>query len=161
MAEALRDTAAALNSTLELNELLDLVLENVERVVPHDAANVIILQDRLSLTVRWKGYVPDGVTREVLNMVTNVDDYANMVRVIETQEPYIVKNTRTYPGWQADNNLRWIASNICAPIVYQARVLGFLNVDSKVEDFFTEDHARRLWSIRRSGCRGSSEYEAV
>jgi DNA-binding NtrC family response regulator len=36
LAEMLRDTAAALNSTLELDEILTRILENVKRIIPHD-----------------------------------------------------------------------------------------------------------------------------
>ncbi|CAG0931268.1 partial putative diguanylate cyclase DgcE, partial [Planctomycetaceae bacterium] len=36
LAEALRDTAEAMSSTLNLDELLDRLLVNVQRVVPHD-----------------------------------------------------------------------------------------------------------------------------
>ncbi|MCZ7543966.1 MAG: hypothetical protein M5R40_10705 [Anaerolineae bacterium] len=44
LAEALRDTAAALNATLDFNEVIERILTNVGRVVPHDAANVMLIE---------------------------------------------------------------------------------------------------------------------
>ena len=44
MAEALRDTAAALSSTLDMDEVLDLVLRYVGRVVPNENSNIMILE---------------------------------------------------------------------------------------------------------------------
>jgi hypothetical protein len=39
-AEALSDTSAVLNSTLDINKVLDLILTNVGRVVPHDDSDI-------------------------------------------------------------------------------------------------------------------------
>lgn len=57
LAEALRDTIAALNSTLELEEVLDRILDNVGLVVPHDAAAVTLLESGAARVVRERGRV--------------------------------------------------------------------------------------------------------
>ena len=43
--EALRDSLAALTSTLDLDEVLDRVLDNIGRVIPHEAATVMLVED--------------------------------------------------------------------------------------------------------------------
>ena len=43
MAEALRETAAALNSTLNLDEVFDRILTSAVQVVPYDAINIMLL----------------------------------------------------------------------------------------------------------------------
>jgi PAS domain S-box-containing protein len=43
LAEALRDTAAALNSTLDFESVLDLILTNVDRIAPCDCASILLL----------------------------------------------------------------------------------------------------------------------
>jgi len=45
LAEALGDTIAAINSTLDFNEVLDLILAHLERVVPHQAANIALIDE--------------------------------------------------------------------------------------------------------------------
>ena len=45
LAEALRDTAEALSTTHNLDELLDRVLENAHRIVPHDRGIVLLIDD--------------------------------------------------------------------------------------------------------------------
>ncbi|MEO8397670.1 MAG: DUF4118 domain-containing protein, partial [Chloroflexota bacterium] len=42
-AEALRDTAEALTSSLDLTQVLDRILENVGRVTAHDAADIMLI----------------------------------------------------------------------------------------------------------------------
>ncbi|MBZ0304662.1 MAG: response regulator, partial [Anaerolineae bacterium] len=43
-ADALRDIATALNTSLELEEVLNRILQNVQRVVPHDASNIMLIK---------------------------------------------------------------------------------------------------------------------
>src|SRR5688500_18748896 len=56
-AEILRETGLLLNSSLELQVVLDRVLENLVRVVPHDTANIMLLSDDQTLrVVRSRGF---------------------------------------------------------------------------------------------------------
>src|SRR5512141_1160258 len=45
LAEALRDTAQALSTTRNLDELLDRVLEHALRIVPHDWSAILLIDD--------------------------------------------------------------------------------------------------------------------
>jgi hypothetical protein len=56
MAEALRDTAVALNSTLEFSELLDRILQNISNVVPHDSANIMLVEEGIAYTARIRRF---------------------------------------------------------------------------------------------------------
>ncbi|GAG59305.1 unnamed protein product, partial [marine sediment metagenome] len=59
LAEALSDTAAALSGTLEFEEVLDRILVNMEHVVPHDAANIMLVDKGSARIARSKGYISD------------------------------------------------------------------------------------------------------
>ena len=62
LAEALSDTAAALNSTLEFEEVLNRILTNVGRVLPHTAANIMLIEgDGRARIVRGLGYQELGI----------------------------------------------------------------------------------------------------
>ena len=56
LAEALAATAAALTSTLSFDDVLDRILIEVGRVVPHDAARIILVEGGLVRVVRSRGY---------------------------------------------------------------------------------------------------------
>src|SRR6185503_13744428 len=55
-AEALRDTAAALTSTLNLEEVLDRILSNAGRMVQHQMVNIALIESGLTHVVRAQGY---------------------------------------------------------------------------------------------------------
>ena len=52
LAEALRDIATLLNSTLQLDEVLDYILSEIRLVVPHDSANILLLENEQARVVR-------------------------------------------------------------------------------------------------------------
>jgi len=66
LAEALSNSAAALYSTLEFSDVLNLILDNVGLVVPHDAANIMLLEtDKDTVTlVSHRGYIERGAKND-------------------------------------------------------------------------------------------------
>ncbi len=144
LAEALRDTAAALNSTLDFDEVLDRILDNVGRVIPHDTVNLMLLEGDNVRVVRSRGYAQLGIEAWLLEQHFRVSHLANLRRTLDSGQIEIVSDTRTYPGWLDLPETRWIRSHISAPIRARERWLGFLNVDSAVPGFFNATHAARL-----------------
>ncbi len=139
-AEVVCDIAAALNSSLNLEEVLDRILSNVGRVVPHDATNIMLLgRNRTYLTiVRATGYPDLGPT------VLALADFPSLRRQLETKQPMVVSGTRTAAGWIDRLPSRWIRSHLGVPIQDHEHVIGLLNLDSAQPDVFTTDHAERL-----------------
>src|SRR5258708_2150828 len=60
LAEALRDTAILLNSTLQLEQVIERILDNVGRVLPHDAANISLIENGEIRFVGSHGYGDAG-----------------------------------------------------------------------------------------------------
>jgi PAS domain S-box-containing protein len=63
LSDALRDTAAALNSTLHFEEVLDRILENVGRVMPHDVAHIMLIEGDVARIVRRRSNGTPGTCR--------------------------------------------------------------------------------------------------
>jgi len=60
LTDAFSNTAALLTSTLDINEVFDRILINVELVVPHPAANIMLIENDLAVIVRHRGYGEHG-----------------------------------------------------------------------------------------------------
>ena len=144
LAEALRDTAAALNSTLEFDQVLDRILANVGRVVPHDAASIMLVDDEqgIARVARSQGYIERGV--DIGAWRFSVADFVGLRTMIETGQPTIVPDTRADPGWVRRSETDWQRSYIGAPIRVKGQIFGFMNLDSTTPGFFTPIHADRL-----------------
>ena len=150
MAEALRDTAAAMNSTLDFNEVLDRILANIDRVVPTDTANIMLLEDspdgKIARVVRRRGYERISIELDqgvrVLRFL--VRDVANLRNMLETGQPHIIYDTRADPDWVDLPGTRWQRSSLGMPILLHDKAVGFIHLDSGQPNFFNDQHAERL-----------------
>lgn len=147
LAEALRDTAAALSSTLELEKVLDHVLDNLGRVVPHDAANIILLHEDKLRIVRYRGYnqVPLNALRQFARKT--LDEVPTFRQIAETRQPLIINHIESSPLWTPNLSFARIRSYLGVPIILNNEVIGFIDVDSYQPGFFTPTHAERLLSF--------------
>jgi PAS domain S-box-containing protein len=142
LAEALRRAATAVSGTLDLEQILDHILEQVARVIPSDAVNVSLIEGDRSHIVRWRGYEQFG--REVQAISLHLADTPSLRRMKETAKPVTIPDTATDPDWLLVPEVAWVRSYAGAPIRVRDRVIGFLNVDSASPGFFSQADADRL-----------------
>lgn len=144
-AEALAETAAVLNRMLDLDEVLDHILVSLVEIVPHDVADIMLVEDDDIRIVRSRGYEKYGVSKEsVLALRLPINDTPNLLQMAQTQEPLVIADVAAHPEWVETQTDRWIRSYVGAPICVAGVVIGFLNLDSDRPRYFTQAHADRL-----------------
>ncbi len=66
LAEALKNTAAALNSAMSLDEVFDCLLENIGHVVPHDTVDILTVdrtdQARVKRSEGYQKFLPNAIS---------------------------------------------------------------------------------------------------
>lgn len=145
LAESLRDTAAALNSALELDQVLDNILVNVGRVVPHDAAHIMLINDNgEGYIVREHGYAERTGKEKTLAMRLVVMNIPHLCQIVETAQPVIVPDTLAVPEWSQLACAAWARSYAGIPIQYLGAVVGFINLFSVTAGFFSQAHIERM-----------------
>jgi len=144
LAEALHDTAAALNSTLNFSEVLNRILDNVGRVVPHDAADIMLVDSEIAHPIGCRGYAERGVEAWFLAQRFPIAQFHRMRQMIETGQSVLIADVRDYPAWIDLPETRWIHSLISMPIRVKARVVGFLDIISTTPGFFDQTHLARI-----------------
>ena len=146
LAEALRNTAEALTSTLDFDGVLEKILENVGRVVPIDAANIALLDEIGGLQyVRFHGYPPEQIAQikaDTSRFFLQTAPIFN--QVYETGQPIIIPDTHSHPDWIHTKSGGWIRSYANMPIRIKDKVVGFLNLDSRSIGFYTPRHIDNL-----------------
>ncbi len=143
LAEALRDTAAALVSTLDFDQVLERVLTHAGQVVPHDAGTIMLDEQGVARVARSRGYAERGLA-SVSEVRFPIAATSNLRYMSETWRPLVVPDTTSYPGWTDLPETNWIRSYAAAPIKVKGQVVGFINLDSAASGFFTQAHAERL-----------------
>jgi len=146
LAEALTDSTAALNSTLHLNEVFDRILMNVGKVVPHENANIMLVEDGVARVVGSLGYTKPAY-QALVGIRLPVSEMANFLQMSETGEPVIVADTYTQANWVDIPESRWIRSYAGAPIRVKGKTVGFINLNATVPGHFKDAHVKRLQSF--------------
>ena len=146
-AEALRDIAAALNSTLKFDEVLNRIMDNVGRVVPYDVADIMLIENGVARVVCCRGYAERGIEEWILARRFPVSEFANIYRGIINNQPLLISDTRTFFGWVDLPESNWIRSVLEVPIRFEGQVIGFLNLDSALPNFFTPAQSTRLMAF--------------
>lgn len=142
MAEALSDLAATLNSTLDFDEVVDRILDNVGRVVPHDTGDVMLLDDEAAYVIRASGSSTDEHYQQLDTFPLDV--FTNLKNMADKALPIIVEDVQHHKNWIALDGSEWIQSYAGAPICMGDDVIGFLNLYSHTQGFFKQEHAERL-----------------
>jgi two-component system nitrate/nitrite sensor histidine kinase NarX len=145
--QALRDTAVLLTNTLDMDIILDHILANIGRVIPHDAMNIMLLRDEHLQISRAQGYLERGLDIVLFNQRLSLDNSPHVREMQSGQQPILIVDTRQYPGWPEDAERAWVRSYLGTPIVADNQVLGFINLLSSQADFFNEDHLAWLKSF--------------
>jgi signal transduction histidine kinase len=144
LAEALRDIAAVLNSTLQLDEVLDHILEEIQGVVPHDTANIILVEDGKAQVVRQHNSEIQVMAETGFGKSFPVNKLPNLERMRQSRCPVIVEDTHHQPDWIPLPHTAWVRSYLGAPIHRAGQVIGFINLNSAVPGFFGSLQAERL-----------------
>ena len=144
LAGALRDSAAALSRSLDLDEVLDRILVNVRRVVPHEVGNIMLVDDDVLTIVRHHGYEQYGIAQLISNVRYSLANIAHLREMSVTGKPVCIGDTYQDNRWFQISGTEWIRSYIGAPIQWQGETLGFLNLDSDRPNFFTRHQADNL-----------------
>ena len=146
LAEALHNIAHTLSSTLEIDEVLERILQNVGKVIPHDAASVMLLdaEGKIARVVSQHGYERYGLTDWVTTKTLPIAEFPDMLRAAQTRTPQIISDTQAIQDWQIFQETAWIRSHVTVPIQQDGQVIGFLMLESATPGFFQPEQANVL-----------------
>jgi diguanylate cyclase (GGDEF)-like protein/PAS domain S-box-containing protein len=148
LAEALRDTASALNSSRSFDEILERLLDNIRRVLPYDmAAFMLVDAHEIAHVACARGFRESGIHDydKLLHLaVEEIPNYACMVR---TGQALAIPDTHADAGWIKISGLEAFRSYIGAPVLVKGFVVGFLDLFGLEAGFFTQADAGKLQSF--------------
>lgn len=143
LAEALRQVGLALNSTLNFDELLDKLLDQIGLVLRYDTANIMLVhKDEIEIVVT-RGYDPTKVLRQPRHF--HVESRPSLLKMIKTAEPLIIPDTFKAGDLWVDPDLSLhVRSWAGAPIIVEGEVVAFLALNYSEPDFYQPENAARL-----------------
>jgi len=140
-AETLRQAAQALSATLDLQQVFELILSELQKVVPYNSASVQLLKgDRLEI-IGGHGF-PN--LDELLGISFPVNGDNPNRQVVATRAPFIVEDAPTVYGafGEEPHAQAGIRAFLGVPLLFGDRLIGMIALGKRVPGFYIEEHAR-------------------
>lgn len=138
LAEKLSEVTFLLNSTLNLQEVLDKLLKGLKELVPYDSASFFMEENGILNIVKATGFKNMG---EVSKVSINKKDDALFRKIYETNIPLTVSNVKNDPRFTHYMSHRNIESWMGIPIIFKSKIIGILTLDSTKENIYTKYHS--------------------
>lgn len=123
-AETLRQVNRALSQSLDLDEVLPLILEQLEQVLPVSGSSIFLRMDQGIQLRAWRGRRKPLATNEIIPL----ERLWGASEIFIHQKAILIPNTREHPRWTIgkDDAIEcWLG----VPLVVRGEVVGVLNVD--------------------------------
>ncbi|MFQ5612092.1 MAG: ATP-binding protein [Anaerolineae bacterium] len=137
VAETLQRVGYLVNTSLNLNRVLELILGQLATVIPYDSAAIFLEEnDQLSL-VAGQGFRDKLL--EVLKIAVPVEDNALYQEIQERSEPVYIEDVRyddRYTQWAGSARVRsWIG----LPLISKDKIIGQIAIDSHHPSAYSPD----------------------
>jgi GAF domain-containing protein len=137
-ANTLLQVVSVVGSTLQLNEVLARILDQLQRVVDYDSASVQLLGEGGLKIIAARGF--DNI-RQVLGVTFSPSETPNY-QVIAQREPLTLADApQLYPIFH-NPPFEHIRSWLGVPLRVQEQIIGIIAVDRQKSDGYTEEEVR-------------------
>ena len=166
----LLDVSGTVASTLELEPLLGLVLDQLKSVVDYDAASVMVLDGDLLRLLAYRGPIPQ---EDALQIAFDLDDAGVNRTVVEARELVLIPDVRgdselarafqETAGDELDTTFGYIRSWMGVPLVVKDELVGMLALDHGEVGYYTPERAEmaRAFASHAAGAMDNARlYEA-
>ncbi len=144
VAEALTQATAALNSSLDLDEVLDEILLETSRVLPCRSVNLMLVENQRARVARLIDRHESPSPKRIVGGTNLSLKTHSLNEMYTTGLPLLISDTRTEPEWVNLEPSSWILSYAGAPLITQGQTIGFLNLNSDQPNYFDQELIRHL-----------------
>jgi len=139
-AETLFAVTQVLGKTLSLDDTIETILGELQRVVPYDTCSVQVIQGNRLVIVGGRGF---DQLDALLGEGFDLDDETNLnVQVVRSKRQQVFADVSHNPHFASDTHGSGrIRGWICAPLIFGDEVIGTISVDKFEPDFYNDELA--------------------
>jgi PAS domain S-box-containing protein len=136
-AEALWETSRALVKSFNLDEVLNLILHQLKRVIPFETASVLILEEgETPHLIVGVGYEDERTTRTEAR--ERLQDSPILERMNRDLQPIVSGDVQGLEGWQWISGAEHVRSWMAVPLIIRENMIGALMVDNSTPHHFSD-----------------------
>ena len=141
LAETLASIARTINSTLDLDEVLGLILEHLALIINYDSSSIMLFDEEGETLVVRAAYGFDDIA-DALKVRLPVNENSPNYQAIAQGKPILIWDVDTEPDWIKSSSSQKVRSWIGAPLIARDKVIGMLTVDSHEVNEYTAENVK-------------------
>ena len=142
-AETLRIATASISTALEFDTLYETILDSVAKLVPYDYASLETVKQGCLELAAQRGNM--GCKRNDAELLQDSKQWSMWKDLWKDQYQPILSSTRpAEETFGATENGRPLCNWMRIPLVAGDKAFGLIYLESKIQSFFTDEHARLL-----------------
>ncbi|MDH7472627.1 MAG: GAF domain-containing protein [Anaerolineae bacterium] len=139
IAAAIRNARLLVSSTLDLNSVLRLILEQLKRVLVYDTASILLFSEKGPAMIALAGY--DDQDRVIKEAPVRLKDSPIYREMAITKRPLVIPDVRHDDRWIWVSGAEHVRSWIGVPLLARDKMIGVLSLDSRQPGFYTPEDA--------------------
>ncbi|MBC7870802.1 MAG: GAF domain-containing protein [Chitinophagaceae bacterium] len=152
VASTLMDVGQVVTSMLSYEDVLEIILEQMDRVVDFDSAAVLLPVDaglEANTSIRMVVRAAHGlsVVARRTELVFAQDSYVQ--QVIASRQPVIIVDAARLPGWELHFGTHPTRGWMGVPMLAKDQVIGVITLDKFVPDYYSDQDASTAFALAR------------
>jgi len=141
IADSLRQIANLVGASLQLEEVVERLLDQLPNLIPFNRATIQLVQDGGRQLLGGRGFDVAQSLMDPSNLLRPIKTDPLINEVFESQKPLLIPDTRLDPRWDALPATDMVFSWLAAPMVAAGEVVGFLLLDNQQVGAYTHETA--------------------
>jgi diguanylate cyclase (GGDEF)-like protein len=144
LADALREIGVVLSTTLDLDNVLDLLLDQIGRVVPYTIANVVLVEGNAIRVVRTRFHenIDYDTAQQLKTSGFSISPVPNLYYMVDTAQPVVISEIPVDANW-IESPVP-MGSWVGAPVVVKGKVIACFSLAKLEPHFYRNRHGELL-----------------
>lgn len=133
-AELLRESFLSLTYSMEPENLFEVILDTLQKLIPYDSASIELVDGDYLMIVAGSNLPVQIVGTRYVNFVEKWGHLEHL------RDPLIINNVQEDDRFVKIDGTGYIRGWMGIPLFARDKLIGYLNLDSRTEGFYTENH---------------------
>lgn len=141
IADTLREIARAVGSTLDLHEVIELLLDRLAGLIEFRTASLQLIQQGQRRLIGARGFALPATPENSSDLWRPVEEDALVAEAVHTGQPLLLSDTHSDPRWEIRNETAHVRCWLAVPLVAGQEVVGILTLDQTTPNAYTQETA--------------------
>jgi PAS domain S-box-containing protein len=144
LAEGLVQATIAVNTSLQLDQVLSSILEQIRKAIPFQGAEIVLVHGDAMQVASFLGFEDHPQAMPRVGVCESLEARPLRKRIYQTRLPVLLDSADENPDWRPRLGMEWVRSFLAVPLTGADEVTGIVNLYSEAEAAFDQQAVELL-----------------